>query len=253
MASPLKDRIQADLTEAIRAQDSTTVSTLRLVLTAITRAETAGTEHAELDDDAVLGVIGAEVKRRVEAAATYADAGLVNGTTYTYVVRAQDTAGNVSGASAPVSATPSAGGSPVDLFVDGFESGNLTAGGWRRQNTDAYASMSAGFDGAWGAQLRRKTWIERAVSTFGMADVTVSYVRRTAGLESNESMVAEWWDGAAWRVLESTRDTAFSSRSWTLPATAANNAAFKIRFRTNANANNERGDIDNVTVRGIPN
>ncbi len=75
MASPLKDRIQADLTEAIRAQDSTTVSTLRLVLTAITRAETAGTEHAELDDDAVLGVIGAEVKRRVEAAATYADAG----------------------------------------------------------------------------------------------------------------------------------------------------------------------------------
>ncbi|MBM3692278.1 MAG: GatB/YqeY domain-containing protein [Actinobacteria bacterium] len=75
MASPLKDRIQADLTEAIRAQDSTTVSTLRLVLTAVTRAETAGTAHSELDDDAVLAVISAEVKRRIEAATTYSDAG----------------------------------------------------------------------------------------------------------------------------------------------------------------------------------
>jgi hypothetical protein len=48
MASALKDRIQADLTTAIRAQDTTTVATLRLVLTAITKAETAGEAHAEL-------------------------------------------------------------------------------------------------------------------------------------------------------------------------------------------------------------
>lgn len=75
MTSPLKTRIQADLTDAMRAQDTTTVATLRLVLTAITRAETAGDEHVELDDDQVLAVIGTEVKRRAEAAATYADAG----------------------------------------------------------------------------------------------------------------------------------------------------------------------------------
>lgn len=75
MATTLKDRIQADLTEAIRAKDATTVATLRLVLTAITKAETAGETHAELDDDAVTAVIGSEVKRRVEAAQTYADAG----------------------------------------------------------------------------------------------------------------------------------------------------------------------------------
>ncbi len=75
MAATLKDRIQADLTEAIRAKDTTTVSTLRLVLTAITKAETAGDTYVELDDDQVIGVIGTEVKRRVEAATTYADAG----------------------------------------------------------------------------------------------------------------------------------------------------------------------------------
>jgi hypothetical protein len=75
MASPLKDRIQGDLTAAMRAQDPTTVATLRLVLTAITRAETAGDTHVDLDDDQVVAVISAEVKRRVEAAATYTEAG----------------------------------------------------------------------------------------------------------------------------------------------------------------------------------
>lgn len=75
MASALKDRIQADLTAAIRAQDATTVATLRLVLTAITKAETAGDTHAELDDDQVVGILGSEVKRRVEAATTYEQAG----------------------------------------------------------------------------------------------------------------------------------------------------------------------------------
>lgn len=75
MASTLKDRIQADLTAAMRAQDATTVATLRLVLTAVAKAETAGVAHVDLDDDAVLAVIGSEVKRRIEAAATYAEAG----------------------------------------------------------------------------------------------------------------------------------------------------------------------------------
>ena len=102
------------------------------------------------------------------------------------------------------------------------------------------------------AQLRRKTWIERAISTFGMTDIQVSYVRRTARLESNESLFAEWWDGAAWRVLESTRDTAFASRTWTLPSGASNNAGFKIRFRLASNRTDETADIDGIVVTGTP-
>ena len=224
-------------------------ASVSLAWTASAEADLAGyrvyrsTDGGATFADATAGLLGAP---------SFVDSGLVNGTTYTYVVRAQDTAGNVSAASSAVSATPSAGGSPVDLFVDGFESGGLTAGGWRRQNTDAYASTAAGFDGAWGMQLRRKTWVERAVSTFGMTGITVAYARRTAGLESNESLVAEWWDGAAWRVLESTRETAFATRTWTLPASADNNAAFKIRFRLAANRTDETADVDGVVVTGTP-
>jgi hypothetical protein len=85
-----------------------------------------------------------------------------------------------------------------------------------------------------------------------MTDIQVSCVRRTTGLESNESLFAEWWDGAAWRVLESTRDTAFASRTWTLPVGAANNAAFKIRFRLASNRTDETADVDGVVVTGTP-
>ena len=223
-------------------------ASVSLAWTASAEADLAGYRvYRSLD-----GVKFAEATAGLLGATSFVDGGLVNGTTYTYVVRAEDTAGNLSDASAAVAATPGAGGSPVDLFVDGFESGNLTAGGWRRQNTDAYASTAARSDGAWGAQLRRKTWIERAISTFGMTDIQVSYVRRTARLESNESLFAEWWDGAAWRVLESTRDTAFASRSWTLPAGASNNAGFKIRFRLASNRSDETADIDGIVVTGTP-
>jgi len=54
----LKDQLQSDLTEAIRAQNDVVRSTLRLALTAITRAEVAGETHTTLTDDQVLGLLG---------------------------------------------------------------------------------------------------------------------------------------------------------------------------------------------------
>ena len=198
------------------------------------------------------GVTYAEITASLLGSPSFTDASVTNSVTYWYVVRAQDTAGNLSAASAAVSATPQSPGQPVDLYADGFESGNLVAGGWRTQNADAFASTLARVDGAWGARMVRRTWMERAVSTVGHSQIRLSYVRRTAGLESNEFLAAEWWDGVAWRSLESTRDTAFASRSWTLPAAAAGNPAFKVRFRVSANRTDEWGDVDAVVVSGTP-
>lgn len=50
---------------------------------------------------------------------SFADSGLTNGTTYYYVVRAQDTSGNVSGDSNEVNATPA--GSGLDLSATSFK------------------------------------------------------------------------------------------------------------------------------------
>lgn len=73
--SALKDRLRADLTAAIKARDEVRASTLRMVLTAITNAEVAGTEARELTDDDIVGVLSTEAKKRREAATAFSDGG----------------------------------------------------------------------------------------------------------------------------------------------------------------------------------
>lgn len=71
----LKETLQHDLTEAIRAHDKVGSATLRMALAAVTTAEVAGKAHRELGDDEVLKVIAHEAKKRREAAEAYHGAG----------------------------------------------------------------------------------------------------------------------------------------------------------------------------------
>lgn len=72
--SELKDRLQTDLTAAIRARDELTTATLRMALAAITTEEVAGTSARELSDDEVLKVLAREAKKRREAAEAFSSA-----------------------------------------------------------------------------------------------------------------------------------------------------------------------------------
>jgi len=69
--SALKDRLQADLTAAMRARDELRLATLRLTLTALKNAEVSGGEARDLDDEEVLAVVRRETKKRREAAEAY--------------------------------------------------------------------------------------------------------------------------------------------------------------------------------------
>jgi uncharacterized protein YqeY len=71
----LKDRIKADLTEAMKAHDELTRDTLRMVLSAISNVEVAGDEAIVLTDEQVFVVLRSEAKKRNESAQIYADAG----------------------------------------------------------------------------------------------------------------------------------------------------------------------------------
>jgi uncharacterized protein len=73
--STLKERLRSDLTTAIRHRDKIRSGTIRMVLTAITEAEVAGSEAVELSDQQVLDVVIREAKKRREAEAAYANAG----------------------------------------------------------------------------------------------------------------------------------------------------------------------------------
>ena len=69
--SELKNRLQDDLTDAMRARDELRMSTIRMALTAITNEEVAGKQARELTDDEVLAVLGREAKKRREAAEAF--------------------------------------------------------------------------------------------------------------------------------------------------------------------------------------
>jgi len=69
--SELKNRLQADLTDAMRARDELRTSTIRMALTAITNEEVSGKQARELSDDEVLAVLGREAKKRREAAEAF--------------------------------------------------------------------------------------------------------------------------------------------------------------------------------------
>src|SRR4029450_4050327 len=76
----LKDRLAADLRDAMRAGDEVRKSTLRLLLTAITRAEVPGEDdpaagRQTLDDEQVLAVIAGQAKQRRQSIDAYKKAG----------------------------------------------------------------------------------------------------------------------------------------------------------------------------------
>ena len=71
----LKDRLQADLTTAMKARDELTTATLRMVLTAIGTEEVAGKTARRLSDDEVLKVLTREAKKRREAAEAFRSGG----------------------------------------------------------------------------------------------------------------------------------------------------------------------------------
>src|SRR5215218_5220764 len=71
----LKERLRSDLTEAIKGRDKVRSGTIRMVLTAITEAEVAGSKAVELSDQQVLDVVIREAKKRREAEEAYASAG----------------------------------------------------------------------------------------------------------------------------------------------------------------------------------
>jgi uncharacterized protein YqeY len=73
--SELKQRLHDDMTAALKARDDIRKSTLRMALTAVTKAEVAGKEARELSDAEVLDVLTSEAKKRRESVTAYREAG----------------------------------------------------------------------------------------------------------------------------------------------------------------------------------
>lgn len=68
--SELKDKIRADLKEAMKAKEKERTGTIRMLLAAIQTAETEGAKH-EVDDAEIQKIIAREIKKRRESAEIY--------------------------------------------------------------------------------------------------------------------------------------------------------------------------------------
>ena len=71
----VKERLQSDLTAAMKARDEVSLSTIRMLRSAISNAEVAGDTATELSDDDVVAVLQSEAKKRAESASVYEEAG----------------------------------------------------------------------------------------------------------------------------------------------------------------------------------
>ena len=70
----LKEKLQADLTDAIRARDEVKSGTVRMLLAAITNEEVAGKTAKVLTDAEIITVLSRESKKRREAVDAYTEA-----------------------------------------------------------------------------------------------------------------------------------------------------------------------------------
>jgi uncharacterized protein YqeY len=70
----LKEKLQSDLTDAIRAKDAVKSGTIRMLLAAITNEEVAGKAAKVLSDAEVITVLSREAKKRREAVEAYTNA-----------------------------------------------------------------------------------------------------------------------------------------------------------------------------------
>jgi hypothetical protein len=137
---------------------------------------------------------------------------------------------------------------PALPWSDGFESGDLAAGGWATAGkvktvTDAYS-------GTYAAQTDRTGSLTKSVSTLGFSNIHVKYARKTQGLEPDEFLLVEWYDGSTWHEIEQTQITSWAYVDNLLPAGANENALFKVRFAALNADSKEYTYVDQVEITG---
>ncbi|MHC4738140.1 MAG: CBM96 family carbohydrate-binding protein [Planctomycetota bacterium] len=181
-----------------------------------------------------------------QAATTFDPGTMSNDTTYYWRIDEVNGSGTTTGAVWSFT-TESV---PLALpWSDDFETGDFSKG-WTTQGS-ASVSTKAEYEGIYGAKLPDTALIEKAIDTTGFTNIHVKYYRKTYAFDSGEYLYVEYHDGSQWNELEVAQTNDWGSQQDKLcGAGADNNSNFKIRFRTNADKNNECAYVDLVEVTG---
>jgi PKD repeat protein len=150
---------------------------------------------------------------------------------------------------------------PVDIFYDDFESTRPSGNLWTETGSVDWGGYTPRI-GNRDVRLRSDEAITRTISTAGYTGITVSFSLAAYSLDSPwpgfvpEYVQASWYNGATWTELtrisdgDANEDNALHPYSFSLPAGAANNPNFALRFLINGSNDSDYGYVDNVRVTG---
>lgn len=139
-------------------------------------------------------------------------------------------------------------GLPEVVFLEGFESGDLQ--GWNALDGNADVSGAAALAGAFGAELRKDTWIRRVVSTAGFRDLTLEVSARALNMGAGEELRIEVHDGTGWQVLASVTSSSWVQLAFPLGPAADDNPGLQVRLQTTGNASSKVGHADELRLIG---
>lgn len=168
---------------------------------------------------------------------------------------------------------------PQTLYYNGFNTSPYWPDSWNPNNAIRFISgcgycnygccgcsghPSCSFiNNAASIQLTHEGSMQRTISTSGYTNIIVSFALGANSLETSgwpsyeaEYIEASWYDGSTWTTLKQIDNTDpgynhLNSYSYTLPATADNNANFRIRFRlSSGTGDQDYGFVDDVKVTG---
>lgn len=141
------------------------------------------------------------------------------------------------------------------FFLDDFES---AFSGWSPSGAVTWYNGAPKF-GAYSVRMAGNgAWMQRTISTVGHANIVVRVAMGAEAFEASEAFKLFWWNGSKWVALKAIsngapeEDGQLHLLDFALPATAANQANFKLAFNLQNSDANDFGYIDNVEVWGLP-
>ncbi len=154
---------------------------------------------------------------------------------------------------------------PTPIFSTGFEE-VAPLSMWSTADLEWQPSNvgSAFHSGSYGVRITGTSTVatpavlQKNISTLGYENITVSYWYKMVDFEAGDTVTVDWFDGVNWSTLQTvagatgTADdmASFVQSSFMLPAQAAENTNFALRFRSVVASNNDDFFLDDIEISG---
>ena len=142
-------------------------------------------------------------------------------------------------------------GGEETIFSDDFEAefAGWNTSGWQVSWYDGEPK-----NGTHSIQIVNNAYMDQTISTAGYSDIEVTFYMGAKSLEAGENVQALWYDGSTWTVMaqidDGGDDELLHLYEISLPAGAADNANFAVKFQANAANASDFMYVDDVVVNG---